>query len=167
MVTTNLEQLEVFSINDGVGAVVASWVEVSTIEGVPKVQRIIIISNEEARLLAKELNAAVAPVLKAYMHVSDGTTIERACGYECMHSCHSDVSRTTNQVCPDCEHVVAPDEVKSDGMPLDCDCPCHSNPPLTSESFTCPGIVSHYFVGKPVSGTARAARTPPNSTCTA
>ena len=58
----NLEELQVFSIDDGAsGLVIAAWVESSTVEGVPKVPHSILISNEEARLLAKELNAAVTP----------------------------------------------------------------------------------------------------------
>ena len=58
----NLEALQVFSIDDGAGGLVlAAWVESSTVEGVPKVPHTIVISNEEARLLAKELNAAVTP----------------------------------------------------------------------------------------------------------
>ena len=56
---TNLEDVQAFSIDNGAGgAVVATWVEASTVEGVPKVQRTIIISNEEAKLLAEKLNAA-------------------------------------------------------------------------------------------------------------
>ena len=58
----NLEGLQAFSIDDGAGGLVmASWIEAYGVEGVPKVPHSILISNEEARLLAKELNAAVTP----------------------------------------------------------------------------------------------------------
>ena len=63
----NLEALQVFSIDDGAGGlVVASWVQVYNLDGVPKEPHTIIISNEEARLLAKELNAAVTPDESAF-----------------------------------------------------------------------------------------------------
>ena len=77
----NLEALQVFSIDDGAGGLVlATWVQSSTVEGVPKVQRTILISNEEARLLAKELNAAVTPdEVKG-----DDRKIER----DCLCPCH-------------------------------------------------------------------------------
>ena len=58
----NLEGLQAFSIDDGAGGLVmASWIEAYGVEGVPKVPHSITISSAEARLLAKELNAAVTP----------------------------------------------------------------------------------------------------------
>ena len=79
----NLEALQAFSIDDGAGGLVfASWIEAYGIEGVPKVPHSITISNEEARLLAKELNAAVTP------DEVKSDDAKPMCEWLC--SCHSD-----------------------------------------------------------------------------
>ena len=52
-----LESLQVFPIKDGAsGLVLATWIERSGVEGVPLRQHSILISSEEAQLLAQELN---------------------------------------------------------------------------------------------------------------
>ena len=52
-----LESLQVFPIEDGAsGLVLATWAERSSVQGVPLRQHSILISSEEAQLLAQELN---------------------------------------------------------------------------------------------------------------
>ena len=58
-----LESLQVFPIKDGAsGLVLATWIERSGIEGVPLRPHSILISSEEAQLLAQELNGVTEQV---------------------------------------------------------------------------------------------------------
>ena len=102
----NLEALQVFSIDDGAGGLVmASWIEAYGIEGVPKAPHSITISSEEARLLAKELNAATeaAEVSKLYETLPEGYIAQRGCPQGCGHSCHTDITRTAENMCSTCD----------------------------------------------------------------
>ena len=58
-----LESLQVFPIKDGAsGLVLATWAERSSVQGVPIRQHSILISSEEAQLLAQELNRVTEQV---------------------------------------------------------------------------------------------------------
>ena len=58
-----LEALQVFPIEDGAsGLVLATWAERSSVQGVPIRQHSILISSEEAQLLAQELNRVTEQV---------------------------------------------------------------------------------------------------------
>ena len=93
-----LEALQVFPIEDGAsGLVLASWIERSGVEGVPLRPHSILISSEEAQLLAQELN-----------RVTEGVDypvpmIRHTCDCHSISPFTSDGNKKPeNFVCPDC-----------------------------------------------------------------